>query len=92
MSLARCVTESLEALTPDARDGAARELAGVYARQLDEDPELLADLGPKLLAALEALGLTPRARAAALKGGQSAARNPLDELRVRRAERAAGAG
>lgn len=30
---------------------------------------VLAELGPKLLSALEALGATPRARTAALKGG-----------------------
>lgn len=92
MSLEQSVTTSLEALEPDARDGAARDLALAYARELDRYPDTLADLGPKLLAALDALGMTPRARSAALKGGPGAARNPLDELRQRRAERAAGTG
>ena len=87
MSLEQSVTESLEALEPDARDGAARDLAVTYARELDTSPELLAELGPKLLAALDALGMTPRARAAATKGTPGTARNPLDELRARRAGR-----
>jgi len=45
------------------------------------------DLGPKLLAALTALGLTPAGRGA--KGGQNGAptTNPLDELKARRATR-----
>lgn len=51
---------------------------------------VLSDLGPKLLAALEALQLTPRARTAVMKGGNggSAPASPLDELRARRAARA----
>lgn len=45
------------------------------------------DLGPKLLAALEALILSPRARAAAKKAVLDAkpAASPLDELAARRA-------
>jgi hypothetical protein len=45
------------------------------------------DLGPKLLAALEALLLSPRARAAGVKGGTDGkpAASPLDELAARRA-------
>ncbi len=47
------------------------------------------DLGPKLLAALTALGMTPAARRAVM-GGQSAptTRTGVDELRARRATRA----
>jgi hypothetical protein len=46
------------------------------------------DLGPKLLATLTSLGLTPAGRGA--KGGQNGApaANPLDELKARRASRA----
>jgi hypothetical protein len=45
------------------------------------------DLGPKLLAALEALLLSPRARGVAMKGGTDGkpAASPLDELAARRA-------
>lgn len=52
------------------------------------------DLGPKLLAALTALGMTPAARAALAgkinpaPGGT--ARSPLDELRAKRAAKASG--
>lgn len=47
------------------------------------------DLGPKLLAALESLQLTPRARAAAQKvsPGDQPRSNPIDQLAVRRAGR-----
>jgi hypothetical protein len=48
-----------------------------------------ATFGPKLLAALDALALTPRARAAITKGvtGDKPAADPIDELRARRAAR-----
>lgn len=48
-----------------------------------------AELGPKLLAALDALLLTPKARAAAgdaVKGAGKAAANPMDALRAREDE------
>jgi hypothetical protein len=56
-------------------------------RDVQRDP--VAELGPKLLAALTALGMTPAAR----KGITGAApvekpRSPLDELREARAKRA----
>jgi hypothetical protein len=70
-------------------DQAVVELALVYARRIDEggDPN---KLGPPLLAVLESLQMTPRSRAATSKGGAGHAtrpRNPLDELRNRRAAR-----
>jgi hypothetical protein len=45
------------------------------------------DLGPKLLAALESLEMSPRARGAAKKGtaDDKPSANPLDELAARRA-------
>jgi hypothetical protein len=48
-----------------------------------------ATFGPKLLTALDALALTPRARAAITKGvnGDKPAADPIDELRARRAAR-----
>lgn len=72
------------------RDVATRELALFYARAIDADAEMLETLGPKLLATLDSLLLTPRARAAALRKGapdDPNARSPLDELRARRARR-----
>ncbi|TDP97655.1 terminase small subunit [Labedaea rhizosphaerae] len=57
---------------------------------------VLADLGPKLLAALVELGLTPRVRAAAGRGGggagDSGGPGKYDELKGRRATRAQRAG
>ncbi len=91
MGMEQSVRASLEALEPDTRDQAARDLAVMYAGELDVNPEAIGELGPKLLAVLEALGMTPRARAAATKvppGG--VVRNPLDEMKARRAARAAG--
>jgi hypothetical protein len=52
------------------------------------------DLGPKLLAALEALILSPRARAAAKKAVSDVkpAGSPLDQIAERRARRRAAPG
>jgi hypothetical protein len=57
-----------------------------------EAQTVLAELGPKLLASLVELGMTPRARSATVaKGGgpgDGDKRSPLDELRKRREDRA----
>jgi hypothetical protein len=52
------------------------------------------DLGPKLLAALESLQMSPRARSAVQKGstGDQPSANPLDQLAERRAGRSRPAG
>jgi hypothetical protein len=79
----------------DPRDLGAEQLALRYAALVDEakgtadEVKVAGDLGPKLLAALAALGLTPAARQEAVKGGPSGTehRSPLDELRARRAAR-----
>jgi hypothetical protein len=66
----------------------AAELALTYAARVDLDHELLGELGPKLLVCLDALLLTPKARAAVkavTNAGPTA--SPLDELRARRAAR-----
>ena len=93
-SLSDLVIASLEAAKPNACDAAAAELALTYARSIDGHPSCeacgcqgcgdLAKLGPALLAALEALGLTPRARKAVKTDGQQPAANPLDELAAAR--------
>ena len=96
MSLAESVRTGLDQLEPlDVRDRALADLALLYAQHIDDtdawadklrDP--LAELGPKLLAALTALQMTPAARREALKGADVAPpRSPLDELRARRQER-----
>lgn len=84
----------------DPRDQAAADLALAYAAGIDDpqdwgdrqrDP--LAELGPKLLAALAALGMTPAARKGITTpaGPEVVRRSPLDELREKRAARGAGA-
>lgn len=80
---------SLRTIEPkNAADIAASRLAWGYAERLDADPESLAKVGPLYLACLTALGLTPAARAAAMKGGTATndgpSASPLDELRERR--------
>jgi hypothetical protein len=69
-------------------DAAAGELAIRYAREIDNGGEL-DKLGPKLLAALTALGMTPRARKAVVRDWPPTVPvSPLDELRQRRRSRA----
>ena len=76
--LAQVVEEALAAQPVEPRDAAAAELALTYAREIDLGGDLT-KLGPPLLAALEALGLTPRARKA-VKPDDKPAGNPLDQL------------
>jgi len=72
----------VEALDVDLHD----RLLGLVVRV--ERVHVLGLLGPKLLAALEALELSPRARAAVVKGGtRGHSTSPLDQLRARRAAR-----
>ena len=78
------VAETIDALTLAPEDAAATRLARRYAAAIDaaEDPqEAMEKLGPKLLAVLEALGATPRSRAAS-KPATPAAR--LEALRAAR--------
>lgn len=84
------VEAALAAQPVEDRDAAAAALALTYARDIDAGGDL-AKLGPALLAVLEALGLTPRARKAVKIDGQQPSANPLDALAERRrARRAAG--
>lgn len=85
-SLADSVLAAVLELDLGLVDQAAADLALRYAEELDRggDP---ARLGPALLAALEALHMTPRSRTAATRGvspAPEAAVSPLDELRRRR--------
>lgn len=86
--LTQVVAEALAAAAVDPRDAAAAELARTYAADIDAGGDLV-KLGPLLLATLEALLLSPRARNAAKKAvtnGQPAA-SRLDQLAARRAGR-----
>lgn len=75
---------------PEKRDRATVELAMRYARAIDKDASLLAKLGPPLLAALEAMYMSPRVRTAVNKGSPSGpqpgseATSRLDQLAERR--------
>lgn len=96
-TLAAAVRAALEAQPPEPRDAAAAALAQKYADHLDQEHrpcegcECTGDhtkTGPALLAALEALQMTPRARALAAKGRKTdapaAGPSRLDQLRERR--------
>src|SRR6266545_371031 len=93
-SILSAVRQSLPSVRTRPEDKAAERLAERYAAALDsaEDPEAaLEKLGPKLLACLAELGMTPKARYAVVKGGPadgSTRRSALDELRAKRAARA----
>ena len=101
MSLADDVRAGLRELGElDARDRAVAALAVKYAEGIDDpldwgdvqrDP--LAELGPKLLACLKELGMTPAARKALVADAPAPEkpRSKLDELHARRAARASGA-
>lgn len=85
--LAPAVAEMLTQLDLAAEDVAAARLARQYAAAIDaagEPGEALDKLGPKLLACLEALGATPRSRAAIKKGGAGAGQGKLAALRAAR--------
>ena len=85
------VAETLRNL-PDLTDAdaAAVKLARLYAAAIDacDTPDALDKLGPKLLAALEALGATPRARASR-KGGAVGGRTGGKLAAIRDARRPA---
>jgi hypothetical protein len=95
VALVDSVRAGLAELEPlDVRDRAAADLAIMYAEHIDDQSDWsdkqrdpLAELGPKLLAALTALGLTPQARKAAVPTVAERPTSPLDELRARRAAR-----
>ena len=74
-------------------DAATREQVEPHLQRIEAAlaaHSVASDLGPKLLAALSALRLTPAARIAAAQTRQGAASDgpaPLDQLRARRARR-----
>ena len=88
MKLVSAVRRSLRGLDLAEADKGAAELALTYARQVDDGHDVKV-FGPLLLAVLESLLMTPRARSTVLRGvardGDTA--SPLDQLRARRAAR-----
>lgn len=90
--LERAVDGAIGAAEVPPVDQAAVQLARRYAQLLDQahdtdgEPDLYDALGPKLLAALTALGLTLAGRGKGVKGGADVrGSGKLDELRARRA-------
>jgi hypothetical protein len=86
--IAPAVHEAIGQLPLRPEDHAAATLAQRYAAAIDDadDPQATLDaLGPKLLATLDALGATPKARAQIMKG-VSSGENPgkLAALRAAR--------
>jgi len=90
--LTQVVADALAAAPVEPRDAATAELARTYARAIDEGADL-AKVGPALLAVLEALGMSPRARSAVKKAvtDDKSGANPLDQLAERRRARGAPA-
>lgn len=74
--LAALAGDVLERLDPDDETG--RQMLGRLAKQVDAQV-VLDSLGPKLLAVLDALGATPKARAAR-KGGAGGGGKPAGKL------------
>lgn len=73
----------------EPRDAATATLALTYAAQIEDGSEDLSKLGPPLLAALEALQLSPRARKA-VKLDDKPRVSPLDQLAAARARKSPG--
>lgn len=72
----------------DSDDEKADEYAALIATALAEHT-VASDLGPKLLAVMESLEMSPRARTAAKKGSahDQPSANPLDQLAAARARK-----
>lgn len=88
------LTRALKDIERRPSDAAVIALARHYSRLLDadaQDAELATAVGPKFLATLDHLMMTPKARASTLKGAGEGGNvsNPVDELRARRAKRLA---
>lgn len=88
-SFAETVVGAMGPLNLADVDAAAARLAYAYAQAIDitGDPDVLAKLGPKLLDTLDALGMTPKSRAATARGEADDQPSPraraIAELRAR---------
>ncbi|HEV8568704.1 MAG TPA: hypothetical protein VGQ92_16770 [Actinoplanes sp.] len=92
MSLRESVDAALGAGPIGPVDRAAADLALTYAGEIDAGGDLT-KLGPALLTALEALHMSPRARAAAKKAvtDDKPVANPLDQLAAARTRKSRAA-
>jgi ribosomal protein L34E len=100
--LVKSVRAAARAVKTEPRDAAVLALAVQYAERLDKEHKCadcgrgldadLAKIGPALLAALEALQLSPRARRQVKTHGAAPVTNPLDQLAERRAGKSRAAG
>lgn len=90
--IARTLAKTLRKVEQEVEPELYEELLALASRI--EETHVAALVGPKLLAALEQLQLTPRARTGVLQGGGAQDATPgksaLDDLRARRANRATG--
>jgi hypothetical protein len=88
--ISRAVAKALRKVLQSGQDELYDELLVLATRV--EEAQVAALVGPKLLAALEQLQLTPKARSGVLQGGgipdAGTGKSALDELRDRRANRA----
>lgn len=90
ISIAKELDEALEAMELTEQDRGVVALAKLYAKHLDLFINKTGVNGPKFLEVLRELGMTPRARAAILKGKEGNDDNgnsELDELRNKRDSR-----
>ncbi len=90
MLLAPAVERTLAKLELGAVDDAVATLAQRYAAAIDQaedGDEVLADLGPKLLAALQQLIATPAARSKVKRGGEGDRAGPSQLQALRQARR-----
>jgi hypothetical protein len=92
MTLRESVEAALTAAGRDPQDQATGDLALTYAGEIDAGGDLT-KLGPALLTALEALHMSPRARAAAKKAvtNDKPVANPLDQLAAARTRKSRAA-
>lgn|SRR3982750_2518329 len=90
--LVQVIRVSLDQTPLTEKDAGLSELALTYAQAIDDGADL-SKLGPALLATLEALLMSPRARAAAKKAvtDDKPIANPIDQLANRRAGKSAAA-
>ncbi len=92
-SLAHICAQSLQEIKVQPSDMGVATLIIKYAQEIDKgNLATIARIGPLLLAAMEALQMSPRSRAMVNKGGGNAAptSSGLDELRAKRNQRKNG--
>lgn len=89
-TISRAMAKTLRKVLQSGQDELYDELLGLAVRI--EEVHVAATVGPRLLAALEQLQLTPKARTGVLQGGDvpdaDSGKSALDELRDRRKNRA----